>query len=421
VASNRERPRPRRRVVALVAVLTVAIAALFVSRSRQGAQPRAATAGPDEPTFRPSTASAPASAVASGITIIPKSGLLPGDTADASDEQRFLARMAETKKALLEKTRYPIGSRPLATKTDLIAPHHVEPTYRGLNGNPGGSHHVAIVQNQDRVLLTPGQSATVSITATADDVPVALTIRRSDLVPMIEDANSNVQPGAPIASVAFHDDGVLPDTTASDGTWTGTVTTTSGAAAGGVQLVVDARADGESGTLAFSFTQTPAAPASFTQTARDALEAGSIAIYVGVSVQQAGRYEIVGRLYDSTGAPLVYMRFIDDLTPASTEVRLLAYGAVILDEGGVPPFVLRDVEGSFFVLGGFPDREPMDDWPASYTTAKYALTSLTSADNDDPDKQRKIQALDKATQDGLANIRSGAPPTTPATTGPTSH
>ncbi|MEO8874107.1 MAG: choice-of-anchor X domain-containing protein, partial [Polyangiaceae bacterium] len=355
-------------------------------------------------------------------TNAPSGGMLPGDTPQMTDEQRFLSRMAETKKALLEKTRYPLSSRPLALKTDLIDPHHVEPIFRGLNGNHDGNHRVAITQNQDRLLLTPGQSATVSITALAENKPVAVTFQRSTLVPMIEDANQNAQAGPPLGNVNFHDDGVAPDLLASDGTWTGTVSTTSGAAAGGLELLVDAQAEGESGTLIFNFTQTPQAPASFTQTARDVLESGSIAIYVGVSVQQAGRYEIVGRLYDANGAPLVYMRFIDQLTPETKEVRLLAYGAVILDEGGVPPFVLRDVEGSFFVVGGFPDRQPMVDWPANYTTAKYSLSSLTNADNNDADKQRKIDALDKATQEGLANIRSGTPTVPPpAAAGAGSH
>ncbi len=330
-----------------------------------------------------------------------------------TDEQRFTARMRETRNALLEKTRYPMSSRPLALKTDLLQPHHVEPTMRGLNGDPGGNHRVQITQNQDRLLLIPGQSATVSITAMAENKPVAVTFQRSVLVPMIEDANQSAVAGAPLGSVSFHDDGVAPDAIGSDGVWTGTVSTSSAAPPGGLELLVDASAEGESGTLVFNFTQVQAAPASFTQTARDALEAGSIAIYVGVSVQQAGRYEIVGRLYDSNGAPIAYMRFIDQLTPDSKEVRLLAYGAVILDEGGVPPFTLKDVEGSMLMVGGFPDREPMADWPGPYTTASYPLSSLTNADNDDADKQRKIGALDKATQDGINDIRSGTPSVPP--------
>ncbi len=396
----------RNRVLIFVAVVAIFGVAYFLFRPHRVAEPtsNATNADPAENKPFPALSSSP------GIpTSLASSGALPGDTPEMTDEQRFAARMRETKNALLEKTRYPMSSRPLAMKTDLIEPHHVEPTMRGLNGNPQGNHRVAITQNQDRLLLTPGQTAVVSITATAESKPVSVTFSRSVLVPMIEDANQNAQAGAPIATVSFHDDGAAPDAIASDGIWTGTVTAPSNAAPGGLELLVDAQAEGESGTLVFNFTSTQEAPASFTQTARDALENGSIAIYVGVSVQQAGRYEIVGRLYDANGAPIAYMRFIDNMTPDTKEVRLLAYGAVILDEGGVPPFTLRDVEGSFFVIGGFPDREPMTDWPGPYTTAKYSLSSLTNADNDDADKQRKIQALDQATQNGIDNIRNGTP------------
>jgi hypothetical protein len=399
--SSERTPLPNR-VLILVAAIVLLVGAYFLFRPHRVAEPNATIADPAENKPFAALSNSP------GIpTSVASDGILPGDTSQMTDEQRFAARMRETKNALLEKTRYPMSSRPLAMKTDLIEPHHVEPTMRGLNGNPGGNHRVAITQNQDRLLLTPGQSAIVSITAMAENKPVAVTFQRSVLVPMIEDANQNAQAGAPIGNVSFHDDGVAPDAIASDGIWTGTVTAPSGAPSGGLELLVDAQAEGENGTLVFNFTQTQTAPASFTQAARDALESGSIAIYVGVSVQQAGRYEIVGRLYDANGAPLVYMRFIDDMTPDTKEVRLLAYGAVILDEGGVPPFTLKDVEGSLIVVGGFPDRQPMVDWPGPYTTAKYSLASLTNADNDDADKQRKIQALDKATQEGMGNIRSG--------------
>jgi hypothetical protein len=405
----------RNRVLIFIAAASLLVVAYFLFRPHRVAEPGATIADPAENKAIGALSNSP------GIpTSVSSTGALPGDTPEMTDEQRFAARMRETKNALLEKTRYPMSSRPLALKTDLIEPHHVEPTMRGLNGNQQGNHRVAITQNQDRLLLTPGQSATVSITVMAENKPVAVTFQRSVLVPMIEDANQNAQAGTPIANVSFHDDGVAPDTIASDGIWTGTVTAPSGAPSGGLELLVDASAEGETGTLVFNFTQTQTAPASFTQTARDVLENGSIAIYVGVSVQQAGRYEIVGRLYDANGAPLVYMRFIDEMTPDTKEVRLLAYGAVILDEGGVPPFTLKDVEGSMLVVGGFPDRQPMVDWPANYVTAKYALSSLTNADNDDADKQRKIQALDKATQDGINSIRSGTP-AVPAPVGSGSH
>jgi hypothetical protein len=328
--------------------------------------------------------------------------------------------MDETKRALLEKTRYPLDSRPLAMKTDLLEPHHVEPTMRGLTGDKTKSHGVLISQNQDRVWISPGQPAIASISAMLDGHPAGLTISRSELAPQIEDGQGGASPGKILANPNFHDDGVPPDAIANDGTFTAQIILPSGTPKGSVVLAVDAQASGEQGTLLFNFVQTDVAPATFTQSARDTLENGSIAIYVGIQVQQAGLYEIVGRLYDANNRPLVYMRFLDQLTTASTEVRLDAFGKVILDEGGVPPFILRDVEGAEMLEGQYPDRAPMADWPAGYTTHTYALSQLSDADYDGADKQRKIDALDQATKDGLANIKA-TPPPTPQDNAPKSH
>jgi len=88
---------------------------------------------------------------------------------------------------------------------------------------------------------------------------------------------------------------------------------------------------------------------------------------------------------------------------------LVAYGKLILDEGGVPPFVLRDVEGWRMDVGNYPDRELMAEWPAGYTTATYALSQLTSADYDGPDKQARLQMLQQTEQNGLNDIHDGLP------------
>jgi len=360
---------------------------------------------PEEPEALPAQI-----ATSSAPQTIASNGVLPGDTPEMTDEQRFLGRMAETKRALLEKSRYPLDSRPLALKTDLLEPHHVEPTMRGLTGDRSKSHGVLITQNQDRVWISPGQPAIASISAMLQGNPAGLTISRSELTPQVEDGQGVAVAGKVLGSPLFHDDGAAPDAIAGDGTFTAQILLPSGTPKGSVVLAVDAQASGEQGTLLFNFVQTDAAPATFTQSARDALESGSVAIYVGIQVQQPGLYEVVGRLYDSNGRPLVYMRFLDQLTTASTEVRLDAFGKVILDEGGVPPFVLRDVEGAQMLEGQYPDRAPMADWPAGYTTKTYALAQLSDAEYNGADKQRKLDALDQATKDGLANIHASTPP-----------
>ena len=312
-----------------------------------------------------------------------------------SEEEHFRARMAETRAVLLEKTRYPMSSRPLAGKTDLLLPHHAEPIFRGLG--PNGPGRIRITQTQDRVFISPGEPAEVTITATSSDgAPVSLEFVRSDLV-----KQTDGRPDGVLGHAAFHT-GNIP------GLWTATVATPADGNPTGMALMVDARANGEQGTLVFQFIQTASPPAAFTQTARDALEEGSVAIYVGVTIERAGTYEIVGRLYDTTGRPIAYMRFLEELSKDSHEVRLLAFGKVIVDEGAVPPFVLRDVEGARILTGQYPDRELMQTWPGDYTTAKYDLASISSRDYNGADRQDKIQALDHAAEEGLANIKAAA-------------
>jgi hypothetical protein len=71
------------------------------------------------------------------------------------------------------------------------------------------------------------------------------------------------------------------------------------------------------------------------------------------------------------------------------------------------------------LVGQYPDRALMADWPAGYTTAKYDLSQLTSADYDGPDKQARLQMLQQTEQNGLNDIRNGLPaPGVPNAAGP---
>jgi len=90
----------------------------------------------------------------------------------------------------------------------------------------------------------------------------------------------------------------------------------------------------------------------------------------------------------------------------SSPPRDLAFGKLLLDEGAVPPLGLRDVEGQRMVLGQHPDREVMEEWLAGFKTPAYPVTSLSDAEHKDPNKQKHLDALDKATSDGVANIRA---------------
>ena len=171
----------RWRIAALLAI-GAALFALFALRSKRPAEPisTAATAATNAATTPPEPIHVVPGPRPSALNGLPMLSLVP--EGDASTEQLFLGRMAETRAALMEKTRYPLESRPLAMKTDLMLPHHVDPMTRGL-ASPG---HVTVTQQQDRVWVSPGQPATVSITAKSGPDPVTLEIANAQLIRHID-------------------------------------------------------------------------------------------------------------------------------------------------------------------------------------------------------------------------------------------
>jgi hypothetical protein len=392
-----------RRAAALAAVLVLTAAVLLLMRRStaappepppavvQGSEPAPAFA-PDPPPRTPST-TAP---VAPARIPRPAPSLSPRNEA----QRAYLAEMAQARATLLGKFRYPPGSQPLKDKSDLVAPHNVDPIERGLS--PEGDGKLRIEQKQSRVYLRPGQSAVASFKITYKGQPTPVDIRSSELV---REA-SGKDPETRLAAITFQDDGVAPDEAAGDGVWTAAVNVPSGTPPCGLNLLVDLSSNGESGRLAYPFIQTGPEPAQFTQQVRVALEDGSVVFYVGIKVLRSGQFEIRGRVYDASGAPSVFVFYSDTLAADATEVRLVAYGKTLLDEGAVTPLTLRDLEGWRFSLGQYPDRDVMDEWACGVVTPAFDTSLLTRQDWNGGDMQERLDALDQSTADGFQNLQS---------------
>ena len=403
----------------MVAGLVLATIALFVALIVNGMSPhapRGSTSRVEPPTARdPDDAREPVRNVAPNAPVSPADApSSSGETAapPATPAEVYRAHMAEARKALLAKGRYPNESQSLATKTDLLLPHHVEPTMRGLSGGSGSgmsereaAQRVRIAQHQDRLFVMPGQDALASFEAMSGGKPANINITRSDL---IREGKGGAPPTV-VGHVNWKDDGVKPDELPGDGTWTGVVEMPKDGVAAGLTLAVDIESNGEKGTLAFQFVQTASPPAKFTQTARWAIEDGSVVFYVGIQIDRPGLYDIVARVYDNVGTPVTYCRYLHQLTPDVHEVRLLAFGALLLDEGAVPPLVLRDVEGHRLLPDTHPDRELLEEWPANFKTGPFDVHKLSSAPYKDPTKPARIEDFDRATAAGLANTPGAAP------------
>ena len=119
-----------------------------------------------------------------------------------------------------------------------------------------------------------------------------------------------------------------------------------GAYHGPIVVNLDLRVDGEEGGASFDVVYTPAPPARFTGKVREALEGGSVCLYVQLSIDKPGRYVIVGRVDDADGKGFAYLDHNELLQAGAQEAKMCIFGKLILDEHAKSPFALRDVEGS---------------------------------------------------------------------------
>jgi hypothetical protein len=286
--------------------------------------------------------------------------------------------------------RYPPSSRPVTDEPDQRLPHPRVGTVRPLDRN---SHEdIEIRQGQDRLYLAPGETAIVDLSASRNGISESVAVDRAELV---RAEGTPPQLSGPVALVIFHDDGAPPDV-ASDGVLTAAVSAPDaalGTFTGNLRLLVTVHIGPEQGVVSFSFVYTGQPPARFTGAVREDVEDGSLAIYLGVQVSRPGRYAAVGRLYDSSGQPVAILHFNDVLTEQVRELRLLAFGKLLLDQGASSPFTLREVQGWRMTEQGSPDREMMQMWTGPYQTASYSAAAFSDKEWDSPTKQRRLQAL----------------------------
>jgi hypothetical protein len=295
--------------------------------------------------------------------------------------------------------RYPPTSRPIAEQPDQLRPHVLLPTVRPLD--PNRPDKVTLRQEQDRLYLVPGEAAVVTLAAAVAGSPATVVIDKAKLA-RFEGTPPTLS--APIASVIFRDDGAPPDAIANDGVLSAAVippVATLVGYAGDLRLTVGVRVNGEQGEVSFPFVYTGEPPARFTGAAREAVEDGSLALYVGVEIHRAGRYLIVGRLYDAGDRPVALLQQNDIVDTTAREVRLLAFGKLLRDAGAVSPFSLRDVQGWRMVEGGYPDRELLEMWAGPYKTAAYATEAFSDREWDSPSKRNRLA--------GLQQIANGPP------------
>ncbi|WNG39542.1 hypothetical protein F0U61_42140 [Archangium violaceum] len=198
----------------------------------------------------------------------------------------------------------------------------------------------------------------------------------------------------------FNDSGRAGDEVAGDGTWTGRFQPSRQGFAmfeGSLRVEFRVRANGNAeGGAFFDVMFTPAPPATFSGRVREAVEHGSLQLYVGLQVRKPGRYVMAGRVDDEAGIPFAYVSFNEELEAGAREVKFTVFGLLLHDEKPDFPLKLRDVEGFLLREQGDPDREVMKSLSGYvHTTQQYGLERFSPDEWTSEERQRYLDEFSK--------------------------
>lgn len=336
------------------------------------------------------------------------SGLDPREIAE-----RRLERARRTLDGYVQATRYPPGSRPLSEHPDLVHAHSVPTLTQPLARKDGKLTDARVTLEQDRYFLVGDEAARLTVSCVTSEGPAACEVALAEAraAPTMPEAGE-----LPSVAVAFHDDGRDGDPAAGDGAPTALFAPAREGFGGyhgplGVELLL--RVDGEEGTARFELQYTPAAPARFTGEVREALEDGSLCLYVGLDVDSPGRYVLHARADGAGGEGFAFLEFNDMVGAGRREARMCLFGKLVLDQHARSPFVLRDLEGFLLLEDAYPDREIMPALVGPvYTTRAYDDSRFSSAEWQSEERQRHVDELTKDVAEAerdLAQVEGGAP------------
>jgi len=266
----------------------------------------------------------------------------------------------ETLCAYREKTKYPNASRPISEHPDQVHPNRPVEETRPLRREEGGSDDSVQVQTtQSRVWLAAGEAATFSVRAfDRDGTPLPVVVTGATAQGLAARNERSLPPQA----IPFADDGRNGDGAAGDLAYTGRLAPAQGSYAqfaGTIRTVVRFTAGGRNGMAVFDVIHTPELPATWAGPVREAVEDGSLVFVLPADVRMPGRYIVTGRIDDAQGKPFALATFNDLLPQGRAEIRLTAFGKLLLDAKPALPLRLRDVEAYLLKENVDPDRALM--------------------------------------------------------------
>lgn len=320
--------------------------------------------------------------------------LVPGSPEAEREEQRVLweKRLARAQRALdsyRESTRYPPESRPASEHPDAMSPASSERT-RPLSKD---NADVQLRMKQDKVFVAGDEVVVFSVGCeNVQHEPLRCQVTGGTAHEATQTPGAGQIPPVPLDFV--DEDG------------TGTLVTRFQPSKQGFPLYsgtlrVDFQVSqgASQGSAFFDIIYTGIPPATFTGKVREAVENGSLQLYVGLNVRKPGRYVVTGRVDDESGEPFAYVNFNEELAAGPKEVKLTVFGKHIIDKAAAFPMKLRDVEGFLLKESGDPDRELMPTLRGNvYSTREYQPTAAVFSPDEWTSEERQ-RYLDEFTRD----------------------
>jgi hypothetical protein len=317
---------------------------------------------------------------------------VPADINNLSDPnaqialwKKRLARAEDVMANYRRTTRYPHESRPAAEHDDQLYPNRPIVEERRLK-RPGeaASNKIVLRTSQERIFVVGDESVRFTLIALDGEGAVRpIDIKGAVVTAIAQDSKAPTNAPLPVAFQLQADGGYALNFTPSKQGFNGF--------AGHLRLGIDLAVDEQFGFAYFDLYLTPEAPALWLGSVREALEAGSLNLYLKVDVRKAGRYVVTGRLDDFTGAPFALLVFNGELTTGKREIRLHAFGKLINDGTPAFPLRLRDVDGFLLHEDAFPDRALMPRLPGLvHQTKRYALGDFSSEEWNSEERTRYL-------------------------------
>nr|WP_321548012.1 choice-of-anchor X domain-containing protein [Hyalangium sp. s54d21] len=372
----------------------------------------ASEAGSSSASARGSRASGVAGAPIAAPVRTPAVAATPALSSEEAERQaqrelweKRLQRARFTLDTYVAGTRYPPQSRPMREHPDQDQPAAPERT-RSLSRD---RDDVKLKLKQDKVFVAGDEVVHFAVgceNTAKQPLPCQVTGA------MAREAEHMLGGEAAVAGVplAFVDDGTQGDTLAGDGTYTASFQPSKQGFpmfSGTLRIAFQVSSGNAQGNAFFDILYTPAPPARFTGKVREAVEQGSLSLYLGLQVRKAGRYVMAGRVDDEAGVPFAYVSFNEELAEGAQEVKFTLFGKLLLDEAPTFPLKLRDVEGFLLKETGDPDRELLTALRGYiHTTREHPTTAFSSNEWQSEERTRHIDEFTKDVNEAQKQLDS---------------